>query len=103
HLYLDSVNSQNVQLSPADATQECQLTWAFEGRSYGVRIVQDSTDPDLALNEMVDGCFLPKADNLKGVDRFFLTDKFKSMTCVDSAANIKTLEDPVDALRTKVE
>jgi cardiolipin synthase A/B len=102
NVYDSSVNGQRIVLSPLEGA-ECQLTWEMGDKKYGVRIVTDAADPDLALNRMVDGCFLPQAGNLKGVERFFLTDKFKSMTCVDSVNQVTTLEDPVDALRAKVE
>ncbi|MBS1970210.1 MAG: phosphatidylserine/phosphatidylglycerophosphate/cardiolipin synthase family protein [Bdellovibrionales bacterium] len=102
NVYESTVNGQRIVLSPPQGA-ECQLTWQMGGKNYGVRIVTDTTDPDQALNQVIDGCFLPQAGNLKGVERFFLTNKYKSMTCVDSVNNVTTLEDPVDALRSKVE
>lgn len=102
NVYESTVNGQRILLSPPQGA-ECQLTWSINGKNYGVRVVTDSADPDVALNHMIDGCFLPQAGNLKGVEKFFLTNKYKSMTCVDTAQNIVTLEDPVDALRSKIE
>jgi len=101
-VYESSVNGQRIVLSPSEGS-ECQLTWKMNEKTYGVRIVTDSGDVDNSLNSFVDGCYLPRADHLKGVEKFFLTDKYKSMTCVDPVNEITTLEDPVDGLRSKVE
>lgn len=102
NIYESSANGQRIVLVPPPGA-ECRLTWDMNGKKYGVRIVTDSADPDLDLNHMIDGCFLPQAGNLKGVEKFFLTNKYKSMTCVDTVNSVTTLEDPVDALRSKVE
>jgi len=102
NIYESSVEGQRIILVPP-AGAECQLTWEIAGKNYGVRIVTDSADPDLALNHSIDGCFLPQAGNLQGIEKFFLTNKYQSMTCIDPVKNIKTLEDPVEALRSKIE
>lgn len=102
HVYENAVTAQRILLSPAEGS-ECEWTWEFQGKKYGVRIVTDQADPDLLLNEWVDLCSLPQTQGLRGIEKFFLTDKFNSMTCVDPAASIVTLEDSMDALRSKVE
>ncbi|GIL18648.1 MAG: phospholipase [Oligoflexia bacterium] len=71
---------------------------------YAVRLVShEKMYPNTLLYQnYVDGCLLPSNQNLKGVERFFLTPDYYSMTCPQPVYNIQTLENPLDGLRAKL-
>lgn len=76
-------------------------------RNFGVRLVPETNKATkiAELRNKIDACFLPVTSNLKGIEKFFLTNAYQSMTCpIDvSGIDFKTLEDPISGLKSKVE
>ena len=73
--------------------------------NYGVHLISNLKD-DSHLTEIknrFETCILPDASELKGVEKLFLTAKYDSMTCPEEVNDIKTLEVPIDGLKSKAE
>jgi phosphatidylserine/phosphatidylglycerophosphate/cardiolipin synthase-like enzyme len=76
-------------------------------KQYGIRFLPESLETNRIseLRNKVDVCFLPSDKNLKGIEKFFLTSDYQSMTC---GMNVKsddltTLEDPLSGMKAKAE
>jgi phosphatidylserine/phosphatidylglycerophosphate/cardiolipin synthase-like enzyme len=76
-------------------------------QKYGIRLVPESNYETKisVLRNKIDTCFLPSNANLKGIEKFFLTTDYQSMTCAMDIKNtdIRTLEDPLTGLKVKAE
>lgn len=76
-------------------------------KKYGVRLIPEAKKQTkiAALRSNIDACFLPSTNNLKGIEKFFLTPDYQSMTCsMDvNTGDLTTLEDPMSGLKAKVE
>lgn len=76
-------------------------------KKYGVRLIPEAKKLTkiAVLRNNIDTCFLPSTNNLTGIEKFFLTPEYQSMTCAMDAntEDLQTLEDPISGLNSKVE
>lgn len=76
-------------------------------KKYGVVLIPESSriNQIAELRNKIDTCFLPNTNNLTGIEKFFLTQNYQSMTCPVNVNNedLKTLEDPIEGLKAKAE
>jgi cardiolipin synthase len=101
-------SSPTVVLFLNQKINSCEITFkdpAHPETMYGVRLVNDKKDrTHLAeIKNRFETCVLPDSSGLKGVEKLFLTPKYKSMTCAEEVNDIKTLEEPIEGLKAKAE
>lgn len=107
-IYEQSNNSPKIVLHFNQKVSSCEVTFKNPenpGVGFGVKLVSD-VRAEGAIAKITNGfeqCILPDARDLKGVEKFFLTPKYNSMTCAEEINDIKTLEDPIDGLEAKAE
>lgn len=107
-IYEQSNNSPKVLLHFNDKVARCEMTFKNPENPetiYGVKLVSDrkAEDAIAEIKNRFEQCILPDASALKGVEKFFLTPNYNSMTCAQEVQDIKTLEDPIDGVRAKAE
>ncbi|MFA6236526.1 MAG: phosphatidylserine/phosphatidylglycerophosphate/cardiolipin synthase family protein [Bacteriovorax sp.] len=107
-IYEQSNDSPKVILHLNQKVSNCEITFKDPEKAeeiFGVKLVSDSQeDGKIAeIKNRFEQCILPDASKLKGVEKFFLTPKYNSMTCAQEINDIKTLEDPIDGVRAKAE
>ncbi|WP_347357605.1 phosphatidylserine/phosphatidylglycerophosphate/cardiolipin synthase family protein [Bdellovibrio sp.] len=103
-LYDSKYNGDNLRLIPSSYVKECEFKAGEAGAAplYGARFVEPA-NPYLELHSLVEGCLMPRTDNLSGIQKFFLTDKFDSMTCPEAVPAVINLPDAEDSLKSKAE
>ena len=89
---------------------ECQMFFTSldnPENKYGVKLVSDNLSQNKIseLRSKVDNCFLPDTTNLVGIEKFFLTNDYQSMTCGMELNNdeLTTLEDPLTGMQSKAQ
>jgi cardiolipin synthase len=99
-------NSPKLKMLLTRESRACSLTF-YEPNSpdqkYGVVITTGKSDKLARLKNKVDVCVLPESHNLSGMEKVFMSSEFDSMSCPLSVDAIKTLEIPVDGLKSKAE
>jgi phosphatidylserine/phosphatidylglycerophosphate/cardiolipin synthase-like enzyme len=100
--------SPKLMFSFSKEVGECSMTFSRLGDpsvKYGVKLINEmsSSSKINSLRNNVDVCLLPNTDKLHGVEKFFLTPNYQSMTCAIDIQDIKTLEVPIEGLKSKVE
>lgn len=103
-MYDNKYNGDNLRLIPASSVTSCELKAGPAGApaQFGVRFVEPA-NPYLDLHNLVEGCLMPRTDNLTGIEKFFLTDKYSSMTCPQAVPSVVNLPEAVDSLKSKAE
>jgi phosphatidylserine/phosphatidylglycerophosphate/cardiolipin synthase-like enzyme len=88
----------------------CELKFqsiTHPNKKYGLRFIPESSRPNhiAALRNKIDACFLPSTNNLKGIEKLFLTNEYQSMTCAMTvnSQDLTTLEDPLNGMKAKAE
>ena len=107
-IYEQSGDSAKIILSFNNTIDKCSLTFfnpEAPTKTYGVNLINSShvRSKINSLRNLVDVCLMPDNKNLKGVEKFFLTTKYQSMTCSQNIPDIKTLEIPVEGIKAKAE
>lgn len=107
-IYEQSNNSPKVTIHLDQKIGSCDLFFKNPEKPdalYGVKLVSDLHEAGqiAEIKNRFEQCILPDASELKGVEKFFLTPKYNSMTCADIVSDLKTLEDPIDGVRSKAE
>ncbi len=102
--------SPQILINMGKNVSECELLFsniANPEKKYGIKFVSEKMKnyQITELRNKIDTCFLPDTKNLKGIEKFFLTNEFQSMTCVTNVdfLNLVTEEDPIAGLKAKAE
>lgn len=101
-------DSPKVVLTFNKDIDNCTLTFINPkdpDKKYGVKLINEShADNKInSLRNKVDVCVLPDSKYIKGVEKFFLTSNYQSMTCSINVHDVKTLEIPSEGLKAKAE
>lgn len=107
-IYEQNGDSPKVLLSFNQDVTKCSLSFVnpeIPNKQYGVNLLNNSKIANKinSLRNKVDVCVLPDNSSLKGVEKFFLTDKYQSMTCTADIQDVKTLEIPFEGVKEKAE
>lgn len=107
-IYEQSGDDAKIILTFKNNVGSCALNFKnpdVEGKEYGVKLINDKliNNKIAELRNKVDVCLLPNNSKLEGVEKFFLTPDYQSMTCSQQIKNIKTLEIPSEGLKEKAE
>lgn len=97
-------------LRPGKSVNECVLTWTDyrkPGKKFGVRIVREKSvvrKEIYNLRTSFQSCLLPQgSEKLNSIQKFFLTEKYRQMTCPLAIDQIESHPEPFDGLNAKVE
>ncbi len=102
----DKKTSPKVKMLLTRETRSCAFTFyepTSPDQKYGVVITTGKTDKLARLKNKVDVCVIPESKDLMGMEKVFMSSEFDSMSCPLSVNAIKTLEIPVDGLKSKAE
>ncbi|MDO9183626.1 MAG: phosphatidylserine/phosphatidylglycerophosphate/cardiolipin synthase family protein [Bacteriovorax sp.] len=107
-IYEQKNNSPKVVLYFNQKVKSCDVLFKnpeYPEKSYGVRLISniDEKNQISLLRNRFEACILPDSQNLKGVEKLFLTPKYTSMTCAEEVQQITTLEEPIDGLKSRAQ
>ena len=97
-------------LYPGKSTNECVMTWKDArkpGKNYGIRFLRERSvvrKEIYDLRSSFQSCLLPKASpQLSSIQKFFLTEKYRQMTCPMPVTRIESHPEPFDGINAKIE
>jgi cardiolipin synthase len=107
-IYEQNNDSAKIVLSFNKEIEHCTLKFndpENPEKKYGVELINDRLVESKInnLRNKVDVCLIPDNKKLKGIEKFFLNSDYQSMTCAQTIHEIKTLEIPVEGVKSKAE
>lgn len=109
-IYDSKFNGERIKLIPTREITECRLFLKNPDEPkavYAIRLIPDriafAENRISEFSEHFQACVLPKTQSLGPVERYFLTDRYSSMTCPQSVERIRSLSNPYDGLKAKIE
>lgn len=100
--YDQSYNGDQVYLEIDQDVKSCQLVLKSEKGAplYSVKM-RDTEDPYASLHTLVEACILPRTQSISGIEKFFLTDAYDSMTCPATVPAVVNMPEAIDSLKDK--
>ncbi|MCK5883487.1 MAG: phosphatidylserine/phosphatidylglycerophosphate/cardiolipin synthase family protein [Bacteriovoracaceae bacterium] len=104
--YQSQLTQQRVRVKLTQASGKCDLFFEKkDGNKYGLKIVPEHSVIPESLDKFINKfeyCSLPHGEDMGPVEKLYLTTKYRSMTCPKEIEKIRTLEDSIDGLNSKV-
>lgn len=105
--YQSDGNGQRIKLNMTRESGRCELRFADEKGTweYGVDVVAEKDYVSNALKPFVgrfELCQIPDAKKMSLLDQWFLSTDIPALICPHSVNDIKTLENQIEAMQTKV-